>query len=59
MKPEAAYFITGNGVRAALFFVQMIDAAQLPAFSEPAFLAKVDATPAIEASVKKYHKALR
>ena len=69
LKPEAAYFITENGKRTALFFVDMADPSQIPAMAEPLFLAldaDVDlipamapedlakAGPSIEAAVKKY-----
>ncbi len=72
VKPEAAYFVTENGVRTSYFFVNMTESSQLPAFCEAPFLAynaKVEVTPAmnlddlkaampaIEAAVKKYAPA--
>lgn len=38
-KPEAAYFTDSNGMRCALLFVDLKDAAQIPALAEPWFLA--------------------
>lgn len=70
-KPEAAYFLASNGKRAGYIFVEMQDAAQIPALAEPwfhAFQASVEiipvmtpddlkkAEPAIAKAVKKYGK---
>lgn len=69
LKPEAAYFLSSNGKRTAYIFVDMKDAAQIPALAEPwfhAFQASVEiipvmtlndlkkAEPAIKKAVKKY-----
>jgi len=51
-KPEAAYFITENGVRTALLFLQLNDSSELAGIAEPWFLAfnaDVDVTPAMTA----------
>ena len=69
LKPEAAYFPAEEGHRSAILFVDLEDAAQLPAVAEPWFLA-VNATvefqpvmvvqdlqkagPSIESAVEKY-----
>ncbi|MGY1618144.1 hypothetical protein ACI797_15500 [Geodermatophilus sp. SYSU D00691] len=48
LNPEAAYFAGEDGQRAAFIFFDMTDSAQLPAISEPLFLAgkaKVTITP--------------
>ncbi|HEX3660406.1 MAG TPA: hypothetical protein VHU89_03190 [Acidobacteriaceae bacterium] len=39
LKPEAAYFTETSGSRSGYIFFDMKDAAQLPAISEPWFLA--------------------
>ena len=39
LKPEAAYFLTSEGDRTALFFFNMDDSSQIPAFAEPLFTA--------------------
>ncbi len=69
LKPEAAYFTDENGQRTAFIFLEMEDAAQIPAIAEPWFLAfnahieihpvmVLDdlrkAGPAIEQAVRKY-----
>ena len=68
-KPEAAYFLTSDGKRAAFIFVNLQDPSEIPALAEPWFLAlnaKVEfipamnaqdlmkAGPAIEQAVKKF-----
>ena len=68
-KPEAAYFTDNNGQRTGFLFLEMQDAAQIPAIAEPWFLAfnaSIEIHPvmipadlaraagAIEAAVKKY-----
>ena len=68
-KPEAAYFMTTDGMRGGLFFLNVKDSSEIPKYAEPWFLA-FDAfvdfepvmTPAdlqkadkhIKAAVKKY-----
>lgn len=69
LKPEAAYFTDNNGQRTGFLFLEMRDAAQIPAIAEPWFLAfnaSIEIHPvmvpddlnragsAIEAAVKKY-----
>lgn len=39
LKPEAAYFTDTSGQRSGLIFFQMQDASQIPAVTEPWFLA--------------------
>ena len=68
-KPEAAYFLTQNGKRTGLIFLNMDDASKMAEFAEPWFLAlnaEADwspvmvpsdlqkAAPAIQEAVKKY-----
>ncbi len=69
-KPEAVYFLTNSvGERSALMFKSMTDMSELPAISEPWFLALdaaievepamtpqdlMKAAPAIAEAVKKY-----
>jgi hypothetical protein len=38
-KPEAVYFTDDRGQRCGYLFIEMADAAQIPAFAEPWFLA--------------------
>jgi hypothetical protein len=74
LKPEAAYFAAENGKRTAFVFLDLKDAAQIPAAAEPwfhAFNAQVEfhpamnledlkkATPAIERAAKNYRPAAR
>ncbi|MGH7875546.1 MAG: DUF3303 family protein [Candidatus Binatia bacterium] len=69
LKPEAVYFTDDNGLRTGFIFLDMQDAAQIPAVAEPWFLAfnaRVEIHPvmipddlakaggAIENAVKKY-----
>ncbi len=69
LKPEAVYFTDNNGQRTGFIFLDMQDAAQIPAIAEPWFLAfnaSVEIHPvmtpddlakaggAIENAVKKY-----
>ena len=69
LKPEAAYFTDNNGQRTGYLFLDMQDAAQIPAIAEPWFLAfnaSIEIHPvmvpddlaragsAIEKAVKKY-----
>ena len=69
LKPEAVYFTDNDGQRAALIFLDMQDASQIPAIAEPwllAFNAKIEIHPvmvpddlakagnAIERAVKNY-----
>lgn len=69
LKPEAAYFTDEKGQRTGFIFLEMQDAAQIPAIAEPWFLAfnariefhpvmvpgdLMKAGPAIEKAVKKY-----
>lgn len=69
LKPEAVYFTDNNGQRTAYIFLDMQDAAQIPAIAEPWFLAfnahleihpvmvpddLMKAGPAIQQAVQKY-----
>jgi hypothetical protein len=69
LKPEAVYFTDNDGQRTGFIFLDMQDAAQIPAIAEPGFLAfnaSVEIHPvmtpddltraagAIENAVKKY-----
>lgn len=38
LKPEATYYLAGEGSRTALFFFDMQDASQIPAIAEPLFM---------------------
>jgi len=51
IKPESAYFVAEKGHRSAIMFVNMDDAAQIPAIAEPWFLA-VNATVEFEPVMK-------
>jgi len=51
-KPEAAYFATHEGARAAYLVLDVADPAQIPVIAEPFFMnfkAKVDFFPAMNA----------
>jgi hypothetical protein len=39
LEPEAAYFVTANGERAGLIFIDLDDASEIPRVMEPWFLA--------------------
>lgn len=69
LRPESAYFTTENGLRCAYIVTDIVDQAQLPAITEPfylAFNAQVEvmpamsaedlgrAIPAIESAVRQY-----
>ena len=52
-KPEAAYFFAEKGQRTAVLFLDIQDVSQLPALTEPwflAFQATVEVTPAMNIS---------
>jgi hypothetical protein len=52
LKPEAAYFLTSEGERTALFFFNMDDTSQIPPIVEPLFAslhAAVTLSPAMNA----------
>lgn len=52
LKPEASYFFPENGVRTALFVVDVKDASEIPAIVEPFFTgfnAGVQLTPVMNA----------
>ena len=70
LKPEAAFFAEDNGKRTGFIFLDLKDTSQIPALSEPWFLAfnahvelhpamNLDdlkrATPGIEKAVKSYY----
>jgi hypothetical protein len=61
-KPEAAYFVAENGKRTGLLIINMQDASEIPAISEPWFLAlnaEIDVTPAmIPADLEKAGPAI-
>lgn len=51
MRPEATYFIAEDGMRTAMFFLDMQDASDLPSLAEPFFIgleAGVTVTPAMD-----------
>ena len=51
MQPEASYFIAEDGMRTAMFFLDMQDASDLPSLAEPFFMgleAGVTLTPAMD-----------
>jgi len=71
IKPEAVYFVTEEGKRSAIMFVDINDASQMPAVAEPWFLSlngavqfqpamKIEdllkAGSSIEKAVKKFGK---
>ncbi len=73
-KPEAAYFAEENGQRTGYIFLDLKDPSQIPAISEPWFLAfnaqvglhpamNIDdlkkAAPGIERAVKNHHRKER
>lgn len=50
LQPEAAYFLSENGVRTAMLFIDLKDPSQIPVIAEPLFRvlnAKLDLTPAM------------
>jgi hypothetical protein len=52
LKPEAAYFLTENGARAALMVIDVADPADIPGIAEPffhGFDAAVSFTPVMNA----------
>jgi hypothetical protein len=52
LKPEAAYFLPENGLRTAIMFIDMADAADMPSIAEPffsAFNAAVSLVPVMNA----------
>lgn len=52
LKPEASYFFPENGQRTCLFILNVADPAQIPALTEPFFLAmnaRVDVIPVMTA----------
>ncbi|HMF74845.1 MAG TPA: DUF3303 family protein [Bryobacteraceae bacterium] len=61
-KPEAAYFVAENGNRTGILVVNLKDASEIPAISEPWFLAlnaTVEITPAmIPADLEKAAPAI-
>jgi hypothetical protein len=61
-KPEAAYFVAENGKRTAILIIDLKDASELAAISEPWFLglnAEIEAMPAmIPADLQKAGPAI-
>lgn len=56
LKPEASYFLAQDGLRSALFFFDMQDVSQIPAFVEPLFMgmnAEVELVPVMNAEELK------
>ena len=52
LKPESSYFYAENGCRTCMFVVDIADPAQIPALTEPFFLAlqaRVDVLPVMTA----------
>ncbi len=51
MQPEASYFLPEDGMRTALFFLNMEDPSDIPSVAEPFFMklkASVTLTPAMD-----------
>ena len=63
LKPEAAYFVAQDGLRSAMMFFDMKDAADIPGIVEPLFLglnAEIELLPVMNADdLKKGLNAAR